>query len=101
LTAATVGLGEVSKRRKIAWPRCARAFAVTGVCAESSEMSAPAMKARPAPVRITAPTSSRARASSIARPSSTIVASFSALSLSGRLTVIVATRSATSKARNS
>ena len=58
-------------------------------------MSAPATKARPAPVRIAPPTSSRCRTSSIASPSSPIVAAFSAFSLSGRFTVIVAIRSAT------
>src|SRR6478609_3356822 len=59
-------------------------------------MSAPATKARPAPVRITPPTSADAHARSIAAPSAVIVALSSAFSLSGRETVIVAIRSATS-----
>ena len=57
-------------------------------------MSAPATNARPAPGEDRRRRRRRVRAtSSIASPSSAIVASFSALSLSGRLTVIVATRS--------
>ena len=61
----------------------------------SSAMSAPATNARPAPVRMTPPTSGSSRAESIASPSSAMTRSLSALSLSGRLTVIVAMRSAT------
>ena len=99
MTAAITGFGELSKREKISCPRRARRMAPTGVCAASSEISAPAMKARPAPVRMTPRTSSRARSSSIIVPSSTTVASFSALSLSGRLTVTVATPSATASIR--
>jgi hypothetical protein len=100
LTAATVGLGDVSNLRIIAWPRRASARASVASAATISEMSAPATKARPAPVSTTAATSSRARASSIAASSSAIVASLSALSFSGRLTVIVAIRSATSTVTN-
>src|SRR6478672_1588825 len=59
-------------------------------------MSAPATNARPAPVRITPPTSCDAQARSIAAPRAAIVALSSAFSLSGRDTVIVAMRSATS-----
>ena len=52
-------------------------------------MSAPATNARPAPVRITpADVVASATLSSIASPSSPMVASFSAFSLSGRLTVM-------------
>src|SRR5438093_995577 len=62
-------------------------------------MSAPATNARPAPVRITPATSVRVRSSSIATPSSRIVVSLSALSLSGRLTVRTAIRSSTDRLR--
>ena len=95
LTAAMTGLGLRSNLPKITWPRRARATALIGVWPASSLMSAPAMKARPAPVRITPPTVSSAMAWSMAAPSSPISALLSALSLSGRLTVMVAMRSAT------
>ena len=81
---------DVSERRR----------AEAGVCFASSEMSAPATKPRPAPVRITPPTSSRPRSSSTIADSSTNGASFSALSFSGRLKVTVAMRSATSRVRS-
>src|SRR5688572_19084761 len=97
LTAATTGFGDVSKRRNTSCPRRASRLAMTGELVAISEMSAPATKARPAPVRITPPTSSRSRASSIASPSSVMTVAFSALSLSGRLTVMTAIRSATSR----
>ena len=70
--------------------------APAGVEPPISPMSAPATKARPAPVRITPATSSRPVTSSIATPNSVMSASLSALSLSGRLAEMVATRSATS-----
>ena len=98
-TTAIVGLGLVSKRRNTTWPARARCCPSSGDWLASSLMSAPATKARPAPVSRITPTSGLALASSIARPSSAIVASLSALSLSGRLTVIVAIRSAISKVR--
>src|SRR5712691_13509725 len=63
-------------------------------------MSAPATNARPAPVRMTPAIASFTRISSIAWPSSAIVASFRALSLSGRLTVRVATPLSTSSVKN-
>ena len=100
LTAAMTGLGQVSILRNTSCPARARALASTGVWPDSSEMSAPATNARPAPVSITPAIASSTRISSIACPSSSIVASFKALSLSGRLTVRVATRSATSSVRN-
>jgi len=53
--------------------------------------SAPAQKALPEPVRITARTSSSASASSKAATRSSIIGTFSALSLSGRSRVIVRT----------
>ena len=89
-TAAIVGFGDVSKRRKILCPSVASLRAEIAFSFASSEMSAPAMKARPAPVTINPRMSSRSRTSVIAMPSSRIVAAFSALSLSGRLTVRVA-----------
>ena len=59
-------------------------------------MSAPATKAfSPAPVTITTPTAGSAFAAAAAAARSAITASFSAFSLSGRFTVIVAIRSET------
>src|SRR5882762_4064213 len=94
------GFGEVSILRNTSCPARARALARIGVWLDSSEMSAPATNARPAPVTITPAIESSSRIWSIACPSSAMVASFRALSLSGRLTVRVATRSATSSVRN-
>ena len=95
-TAAIVGLGDVSKRRKTDLAALRERLAPNrAVTCSSSEMSAPATNARPAPVRMTPPTSRSARSESIASPSSAITRSLSAFSLSGRLTVIVAIRSAT------
>src|SRR6185503_15091771 len=100
-TAAIAGLGGNSVRGKPSRPRRASAYASAGDLARSSAMSAPATKARPAPVMIAAATDASPVIWSTARPSSAIVASFSALSLSGRLTVIVAMRSATANCRKS
>ena len=100
-TAAITGLGEVSIRRKTSCPRRASAYASAGDFARSSAMSAPATKARPAPVMIAAAIDASLLTWSTARSSSAIVASFNALSLSGRLTVIVAIRSSTPNCRNS
>ena len=63
-----------------------------------AERSAPAQKARPAPVTMTARTPSSASIRSNAAMSSFIIVLVNAFSLSGRLSVIVATRSSTSYA---
>ena len=60
-----------------------------------SDMSAPAQNARPAPVTITARTSPSASAASSAATISCTILDVKALSLSGRSSVMVATRSST------
>jgi hypothetical protein len=86
--AATTGLGQLSTVFISFWPRSASGRACSGVCLASSPMSAPATKAfSPAPVTMTARTAVSAPTASKQCCSSPIVASFSALSLSGRLTV--------------
>jgi hypothetical protein len=62
-------------------------------------MSAPATKARPAPVSTTPPTSSRARIVAMVSSSSWISARSSAFSRSGRFSVTVATRSSIASRR--
>ena len=107
LIAAITGFGK-SKRRMVIEevPSIAigGAESSVGVCAASpgaglrgpADMSDPAQKARPAPVTITARTSSFTAAASNARCSSAVIRGVWAFSFSGRCNVIVATRSSTS-----
>ena len=55
LTAAITGLGDRLEPAEDGLSRCRTLLACIGDCPASSEMSAPAMKARPAPVRMIPP----------------------------------------------
>jgi hypothetical protein len=72
---------------------------VCGACPADSrlkrDMSAPAQKPRPAPVMTMARTQASAAALSTARRTSASISLVRALSLSGRLSVMVATKSST------
>jgi hypothetical protein len=72
---------------------------VCGVCPPDSrlkrDMSAPAQKPRPAPVMTMARAAASAAALSTARRTSASISLVQALSLSGRLSVMVATKSST------
>jgi hypothetical protein len=87
--AAIDGLPSVSSRDMTPWPRRANARAVSGVSADSSEMSAPATKARsPAPVTIRLRTSRSLAAPFSTLESSSRTAWLNAFSAFGRFTVI-------------
>ena len=90
-TAATMGLGDCSSRRNVPEPLRESASARAASQAASSAMSAPATNALgPAPVTIAARTEPSPSSRSVASPSSVMTASLSALSFSGRLTVMTA-----------
>jgi len=96
-TAAITGLPSVSMRLIASWPDTEYSLPAMGVSADSSLMSAPATNALgPAPVMINAWTPASPPAAATARSSSRTVRLSSALSLSGRLMMIVAILSSTS-----
>ena len=101
LMAAITGLVE-SKRRRVNWPPPSRGTSPSAWRSRQSKVlpprsrSAPAQNPRPAPVTTIALTPSSASACSSASISSDCMVGVNAFSRSGRLSVIVRTRSATS-----
>ena len=89
LMQAITGLPRFSMASTMAWPRWVYSLAETGVCCDSSPMSAPATNAfSPAPVRMTTRTSASSFTAAKAVFSSCMVAMFSALSTFGRSMVM-------------
>ena len=81
-------------------PRIERSLPSTGLCVDSSAMSAPATKAfSPAPVRMAPRTCGSEPMAAKAASSSSTVRSLSAFSFSGRLMVTIATPSRVSTLR--
>ena len=97
LTAAMTGCGSLSRAVVSRWPSSANARPSIADFVDISLMSAPATKAfSPAPVRMTAPISSRSASESTTANSSARIALLIALNVDGLSSVTVATRPSTS-----
>src|SRR5690625_2828636 len=98
-TAAIVGTGSAARALRTSWPERAASRPANASLPRrvNSLMSAPATKARPEPVRMSAFTASAPATTSSASPNSSIRSAFSALRTSGRSKVMVAMPSSTAK----